>query len=204
MYGARVALVDSYAVRWLCRPLQGECLQRWAAAHVAVSRAAALAPGILAAEAAACTEAASLCAQSVDAYAQVRDASGRPREDALVNSGNVLCQWAEYVATAKADALGDVDALLARACSSYDAAAAAAAPDAPADTELLCNWADALVRRAEGLAAAGDVAAAGDAYQRALRTYETACSGADVSFGDDVAVRERRSSVVSPLCHMSM
>lgn len=152
-------------------------------------RATQLAPGILAAEAAACTEAASLCSQSIDAYAKVRGVSGGLREDALVNSGNVLCQWAEYLAVAQPDACSDVDALLVRACSSYDAAAAAAPSDAPADTELLCNWADALVRRAEGLAAVGNVAAAEDVYQRALRTYEAACSGADVSFGDDVSVR---------------
>ena len=149
----------------------------------------ALEPGVLAAEAAACEEAASLCSQSVDAYAHVRDASGAPREDALVNSGNVLCQWAEHLATAQPSALADVDALLDRACSCYNAAAAAAAPDAPADTELLSNWADTLVRRAEGCCAVGDGAAAGDLYQRALRTYEAACAGADASFGDDVAVR---------------
>lgn len=156
---------------------------------MAASRAVALEPGVLAAEAAACEEAASLCSQSVDAYAHVRDASGAPREDALVNSGNVLCQWAEHLATAQPSALADVDALLDRACSCYNAAAAAAAPDAPADTELLSNWADTLVRRAEGCCAVGDGAAAGDLYQRALRTYEAACAGADASFGDDVAVR---------------
>ena len=191
--GVRAALYQSVApfpdARAFLFPAQGESLQKWAEAHVAASRAVALEPGVLAAEAVACTEACSLCSQSVDAYAHVHDASGAPREDALVNSGNVLCQWAELLATAQPSAAAEVDALLDRACSCYNSASAAAPPDAPADTELLSNWADALVRRAEGCAAMGDGAAAGDLYQRALRTYEAACAGADVSFGDDVAVR---------------
>ncbi len=154
------------------------------------ARAAPLSPGLCAAEAAACSEAAAFCAQSLEAYALVRGESGAQREDALVNSGNVLCTWAELTPSP-----AEADALLARACASYDAAAAAAPPDAPADVELLCNWADALVKRSEGVAAAGDAAAAGALYASALRTYEAACTGADATQGDDLSVRARDGCV---------
>jgi len=154
---------------------------------VCCARVQALTPGLLAAEAAACREAASLLAQSLEAYAQVRGDAGAQREDALVNAGNVLCLWAELGASVLSPS--EALALLGRACDAYDAAAAAAQPDLPADVELLCNWADALVKRAEGEGARGDADAAAALYQRALCTYEAACTGVDAAAGDDLAVR---------------
>lgn len=64
---------------------QGECLQRWAEAHVSAARAAPLSAGLLAAEASAGAASATLCQQSLEAYALVRGDDGAPREDALVN-----------------------------------------------------------------------------------------------------------------------
>jgi hypothetical protein len=103
-----------------------------------------------------------------------------------VCSGNVLAAWAELVAASPAEC----DALLARACGAYEAAAAAAPAEEPADAELLRSWADCLVRRGELAAGAGDAAAAAASYDRALNAYTAACSGADSTHGDDVAVRD--------------
>ena len=175
------------------------------------ARSAPLSPGLLAAEAAAAASSAALCAQSLEAYALVRAEDGTPREDAVVNrcaraaprfahalatsvltrpaacslhaSGNVLAAWAELAPP------GECAPLLARACAAYEAAAAAADPEAPADVELLRSWADCLVRRAELAAGAGDAAAAGALYDRAHGAYAAACGGADSTQGDDVAAR---------------
>jgi hypothetical protein len=96
----------------------------------------------------------------------------------------VLSAWAELVADA---APAEAAALLARACEAYEAASAAAPPEEAADVELLRSWADALVRRAELAAGAGDGASADACYGRALGAYAAACGGADSTRGDDVA-----------------
>jgi len=176
---------------------QGECLQRWAESHVAAARSAPLSAQLAGAEASAHAAAGQLCEQSVAAFSLVRadGGGGAQREDAAANCGHVLCAWAEHCGSDEG-AL----ALLERACASYDAAAAAAPADAPADVELLSAWADALVKRAEralSLAAAGGggAAAAREAadgwYAAARRTYETACRGADTTAGDDLSARAR-------------
>lgn len=57
------------------------------------------------------------------------------------------------------------------------------------DVELLSNWADALIRRAEVAAGAGDAARAEALFARALGAYQAACEAADSGSGDDVSVR---------------
>ncbi len=96
----------------------------------------------------------------------------------------MLSAWAELVADA---APAEAAALLARACEAYEAASAAAPAEEAADVELLRSWADALVRRAELAAGAGDGASADACYGRALGAYAAACGGADSTKGDDVA-----------------
>ena len=102
----------------------------------------------------------------------------------MLRSGNVLCSWAELVADTSPP---EAAALLARACEAYEAASAAAPPEEAADVELLRSWADALIRRAELAAAAGDGGGADALYGRALGAYTAACGAADSTRGDDVA-----------------
>ncbi|KAI5061297.1 hypothetical protein GOP47_0023802 [Adiantum capillus-veneris] len=106
------------------------------------------------------------------------------KQEALINSGNSLCDWAELLPPAMGSSLFE------KADLWYTAALSESADD----VELLTNFADCKVKRAElemliesSLPEAQPWSKAKEFYSRAMSAYGHACSLADTNKGDDLA-----------------
>lgn len=139
--------------------------------------------------------------QSADLYRKSHEiyekvASGNSavlKQEALINSGNSLCDWAELLLVLSADRGGSAVAasdLFGKADLRYSTALSVS----PDDVELLTNSGDCNVKRAELELLIGSDTPQSQAwttakafYTKAMSAYGHACSLADARVGDDLA-----------------
>ncbi|KAG6544746.1 hypothetical protein Mapa_013772 [Marchantia paleacea] len=140
--------------------------------------------------------AAEMCRQSAEAFDTVCTLKGQFEQEALINSGVALSDWSEIaleLSESNGGGLSLAKDLLLRAHERYSAALLLT----PVDVELLVNYADCCVRRAElevdQLAAHPSCNdrvqwnAVKELYDHGLGAYASACANADARIGDDLA-----------------
>ncbi|CAK9235113.1 unnamed protein product [Sphagnum jensenii] len=143
--------------------------------------------------------AANLSRQSFEMYERVWALEGRGelKQEALVNSGNSLCDWASLLASISEENGGGIAAAAER-YNEADKRYAEALTSTPEDVELLTNVGDICVQRAELTAMSVQQSGAPSGsqetwaavralYERGLQAYAAACAHADARVGDDVA-----------------
>ncbi|KAH8953821.1 hypothetical protein BDL97_08G047000 [Sphagnum fallax] len=143
--------------------------------------------------------AANLSRQSFEMYERVWALEGRGelKQEALVNSGNSLCDWASLLASISEENGGGIAAAAER-YNEADKRYAEALTSTPEDVELLTNVGDICVQRAELTATSVQQSGAPSGsqetwaavralYERGLQAYAAACAHADARVGDDVA-----------------
>ncbi|BBM99047.1 hypothetical protein MPTK1_1g18270 [Marchantia polymorpha subsp. ruderalis] len=135
-------------------------------------------------------EAAEMCRESAEAFESVCTLKGQLEQEALVNSGVALSDWSELaleLPESNGGGLTLAKDILLRAFERYSAALLST----PVDVELLVNYADCCVRRAELEVdhPSSDVQwnAIKELYELGLGAYASACANADARIGDDLA-----------------
>ncbi|KAH9318919.1 hypothetical protein KI387_020688, partial [Taxus chinensis] len=140
--------------------------------------------------------AASLCRKSVETYKMAFSIEGgEVKQESMVNCASALCDWGDLVCDIPTDKGGGISlaaGLYAEADNMYSEALASD----PGDVELLTNFGDCCIKRAELAFASLNSAqtdvnqswtSANQFYERAFTAYTNACSNADVKVGDDLA-----------------
>ncbi|KAG0609091.1 hypothetical protein M758_8G156700 [Ceratodon purpureus] len=143
-------------------------------------------------------EATSACRQSFEMYERVcaLEGVGELKQEALVNSGNALCEWAS-LATSIPEDKGGGAAVAAELHKQADERYSRALAVTPEDVELLTNVGDCCVQRAELIhsvlqPSGGPVvsheawAPVKEIYEHGLQVYSKACANADTRIGDDL------------------
>ncbi|XP_057856123.2 uncharacterized protein LOC131065578 isoform X1 [Cryptomeria japonica] len=140
--------------------------------------------------------AASFCRKSVETYKMVYAIEGgEVKQESLVNCANALCGWGDLVCDIPNDKGGGITlaaSLYAEADNMYSGALTLD----PEDVELLTNFGDCCIKRAElayvllnstTMEVNQSWTSATQFYEQAFRAYAHACSRADVKVGDDLA-----------------
>uniref|UniRef100_A0A7I4BKL4 Uncharacterized protein n=2 Tax=Physcomitrium patens TaxID=3218 RepID=A0A7I4BKL4_PHYPA len=143
-------------------------------------------------------DASSATRQSFEMYERVcaLEGAGELKQEALVNSGNALCEWAS-LATSTPENKGGGSVIAAELYKQADERYSRALAVTPEDVELLTNIGDCCVQRAELFHSAFQVSGVSNVslqawapvkeiYEHGLQVYNKACANADTRIGDDL------------------